>query len=304
MITRFPPHPGYSYPQAKRSKTIALNNPIPMRFALSLLLFLPLADLRSSWNTLVEAERSFARTSITKGTKEAFLSVLSEDSVIFRPRAVAGRKWTQDNPAPMSQLSWAPEFADIASAGDLGYTTGPWELRRTAESPPEAFGHYVTMWRKQAKGEWKVEIDYGIGHERAARTEKVDAPPLPKNIGKPAAAAEIDRAKIAIAAADGSAPRSLATYFANDVRLYRNGSFPFIGKAGAQKRLAEMAGSLTCVLIDVKISSSADLGYTYGTAEIKPEDASKPVESSNYFRIWKKQRDGSWKIVLDLLNPV
>ena len=102
-----------------------------MRIACTLLLLFTLADLRASWNSLVDAERSFARTSLSKGARDAFLSVLADDSIIFRPRAVPGRKWTQENPAPTGQLSWAPEFADIATGGDLGYTTDPWELRRT-----------------------------------------------------------------------------------------------------------------------------------------------------------------------------
>jgi ketosteroid isomerase-like protein len=62
----------------------------------------------------------------------------------------------KENPAPTSQLSWEPEFADIAKAGDLGYTTGPWEVRRTPQDAPAGYGHYVTMWRKQpmVNGRW------------------------------------------------------------------------------------------------------------------------------------------------------
>src|SRR2546428_14117641 len=130
-----------------------------MRLLVTLILLIPLADLRSSWDSLVEAERSFAQTSVARGTKEAFLSVLADDSIIFRPRAVPGKKWLQENPGAPSQLSWEPEFADIAMGGDLGYTTGPWEIRRTPQDPPAAFGHYVTLWRKPSNGEWKVVLD-------------------------------------------------------------------------------------------------------------------------------------------------
>jgi ketosteroid isomerase-like protein len=261
------------------------------------------ADLQTSWNSLVEAERTFARTSLAKGTKEAFLSALAEDAVIFRPRAVPARKWMQDNPAPASQLSWEPEFADIAVAGDLGYTTGPWEVRKTAQDPPAAFGHYVTMWRKQPDGQWKAELDNGIGHDRAAKPAKVESPELPKELGKPVVKTDLEKTKEALRTADKQAPSSLQTYFATDVRLYRDGVFPLVGKAAAEKRLRDFPGTLTSSQIDVKLSSSADLGYAYGTAEFKPEDKSKEVEYSNYLRIWKKQLDGSWKIVLDLLSP-
>jgi ketosteroid isomerase-like protein len=90
---------------------------------------------------------------------------------------------------------------------------------------------------------------------------------------------------------------------ADDVRLYRDGSFPFVGKSAASKRLAESPGILICSQIDAKLSGSADLGYTYGSAEFRPKDSSKATEYANYLRIWKRQRDGSWKIVLDMLSP-
>ena len=266
--------------------------------------FLAFADLRSDWDSLVEAERAFARTSLAKGTKEAFLSALAENSVLFRPRAVNGRKWMQDNPAPAGQLNWAPEFADISRAGDLGYTTGPWEFRKTPQDPPGAFGHYVTMWRKQANAAWKAELDNGISHERAPQPTNVASPPLPKEVGKAASRAEADKAKAALQAADQKAPASLASYFADDVRLYRDGNLPYVGLAAARKRLAETPGTLTGSQVAVMFAASADLGYTYGSAEFKPQDASKDTQYANYLRIWKKQPDGSWKIVLDELTPV
>jgi ketosteroid isomerase-like protein len=258
-------------------------------------------QLQTSFDSLVQAERSFARTSISQGVKEAFLSVLADDSVIFRPHAVSGKKWMKENPAPNSQLSWEPEFADIAKAGDLGYTTGPWEVRRTPQDPPAAFGHYVTMWRKQS-GKWKVELDNGIGHERAKKPTKVDSPQIPKTMIGTSSKAETDKARAWIASADRIAASALAEYFAEDVRLYRDGSLPYLGRFDALKKLSEIPGTLTCTQTDVKLSDSADLGYTYGTAEFKPKDATKAPEYSNYLRIWKRQRDNSWKIVLDLLS--
>src|ERR1043165_4031926 len=104
-----------------------------MTVLLTFIALVAAADARLVWDSLVEAERSFARTSITKGTKDAFMSVLAEESIIFRPRAVNGKKWFTENPGATTQLSWEPEFADISAGGDLGYTTGPWEVRRTPQ---------------------------------------------------------------------------------------------------------------------------------------------------------------------------
>ena len=259
----------------------------------TLLVLVALADLRGEWNGLVEAEKTFARASVAKGTKEAFLAVLNDESVIFRPRAVPGRKWFQENPASPVQLSWEPEFADIAAAGDLGYTTGPWEVRRTPQDPPGGFGHYVTVWRKQTGGEWKVAIDIGVGHDNVPKPSRVDSPPLARETAAAKPRQEVDAARSAIAAADKAAMASLPQYFAADVRLYRDGSRPVVGKASAEKRLSEARETAAGLQAAVEVSASADLGYTYGSSE-----------TANYMRIWKKQRDGSWKIVLDLATTL
>ena len=41
---------------------------------------------------MVDAERSFSRMSEQKGTREAFGAFIAEDGILFRPRAVGGKK--------------------------------------------------------------------------------------------------------------------------------------------------------------------------------------------------------------------
>src|SRR4051812_39795762 len=115
-------------------------------------------DLQS----LVEAERGFAKTSVEKGTREAFLANLADDSVIFHPHPVNGKKWWSEQQARPGILSWRPSFAFVSRAGDMGYTTGPWEYRpKSLEDKPVAFGFFVTIWVRQADGSWKAFLDLG-----------------------------------------------------------------------------------------------------------------------------------------------
>ena len=86
-------------------------------------------DRKTDLGSLVEAERAFARASIEKGIRASFIENLADDGILFRPRPVAGKKWMEDHPAPKGVLTWQPIFADVARAGDMGYTTGPWEFR-------------------------------------------------------------------------------------------------------------------------------------------------------------------------------
>ena len=49
------------------------------------------------------------------------------------------------------------------------------------------------------------------------------------------------------------------------------------------------------------IAASGDLGYTYGIYELRPRSKDTVIYGS-YTSIWKKQKDGKWKFVLDTGN--
>ena len=60
-----------------------------------------------------------------------------------------------------SRLEWTPVAAWGAASGDLGVTTGTWRASALDGPRPAITGRYVTVWRKDAKGEWKGLIDIG-----------------------------------------------------------------------------------------------------------------------------------------------
>src|ERR1041385_6183656 len=116
---------------------------------------------------LVEMEHAFAKAAATKGTRDAFLEFLADDGVIFQPAPVNGKRfWTERQPRK-GLLNWEPAFADVSRAGDLGYTTGPWEFRPNGpDDKPVAFGQYFTVWKKQSDGSWKAVLDRGVSTDK------------------------------------------------------------------------------------------------------------------------------------------
>ena len=273
------------------------------------------AEKPSDVRSLVEAEQSFASASVAKGIRAAFLENLADDSVIFRPRPVAGKKWMEDHPDQSGVLTWRPIFADVSRAGDMGYTTGPWEYReKSLEEKPVAYGYFVTIWRRQTDGAWKAILDLGTRNP----APQMPAPELmlPRDYlpGKNAKAkADVDTERTALLKTENDFSKLLATkntldsylsYLADGVRLYRMNAFPVIGKESTRAALAQKQGALTWQTTKADVSQSGDLGYSYGTYEFKAQGEDKPAESGNYMRIWKKQADGKWRIVLDLLNPI
>lgn len=278
-------------------------------------------ELTSALQAVVETERSFARTSAERGIRESFLAYIAEDGLLFRPGAVNGKKWMLEHPVPPSQkrplLSWQPAFADVARAGDLGYTFGPWEFKEDiTDEKPVGYGHFVTVWKKQTDGSWKFAVDLGISHA-APKDPKVDwqlGANYKMKSWKAAGKADLDSARTGLlsrdrqflkASAANGPEKAYASYSAPELRLFRENSYPFAGIAASSQALAAKISDddlLTWQPLSADVSQSEDLGYTHGTYTVSSkQQPEKIIERGSYVRIWKKQ-NGVWKVVLDVTN--
>jgi ketosteroid isomerase-like protein len=271
----------------------------------------------SSLRAMVETEIAFARTAAEKSTQEAFLAFIADDGILFRPTAVNGKRWMLSNPAPRSTkrplLSWQPTFADISQAGDMGYTTGPWEYRSDSKDEKAvAFGHFVTVWRKQADGSWKFAIDLGISNPKPVDVATIWQTPAKKADSGKLSEADVNSLRAALTkrdwqfAEDAQSKGFLKTflvYSAEDARLLRNGSFPYVGRRAIKEAFEKREDVWSSQPDFCDVSGAGDLGYTYGTYKVKKNDAAKTsTEKGNYMRIWKQQ-NGQWRIVLEVANP-
>lgn len=68
------------------------------------------------------------------------------------------------------QLSWTTTDAQMGPSGDMGYTWGHFEghSKDAAGNPVTTTGRYITVWRKQPDGSWKVALDAGANEPAAA----------------------------------------------------------------------------------------------------------------------------------------
>jgi len=265
------------------------------------------------WHSLVETEREFAAASRDHGMKVAFLRYLDDESILFRPHPVDGKRHTAAGPESGVQLTWEPTRARVAVAGDLGWTTGPFRVEPEAAEEPALLGYFVSVWKRQPNGRWKVIVDLGTVNppdDACPDTEQL-APP---ERGMPAAEAPAGTAEDAALLAWEStlSARSVgdgtfaayAEALAPEGRLYRDGACPVSGADGVRELLAARAGVMRWVPTEARVADSADLAYTRGSYEIV-EDAAEgtPVESGYYVRTWRRDSDGTWKITLDVTSP-
>lgn len=78
------------------------------------------------------------------------------------------------------------------------------------------------------------------------------------------------------------------------------------GKVALRDAVAKdfAAGNLTWHSNEVGAAHSGDLAYTSGTYQsaLKGGSGKASVDKGKYLTIWKKQADGSWKVLFDTFN--
>ena len=250
--------------------------------------------------SLAAAETALAHESETSGMRTAFLHALSDDGIVFQPDPQNGRKAWESKKDSGGLLRWQPVLAAVAASGDLGYTTGPWTFKKSADDKDAAFGQFVSIWRRE-NGNWKLLLD--LGTDDAAPPAETPALQLIDNRApddSTAAARENLFQQDRAYATDPGA--KFTTVAAEGVRLYQPGKLPVIGKTAAEAALRAAPPALTFGEPKGDIARSGDLGFAWGEYSLK-EKSGASDETGYYLRIWRKNEAGQWQLALDLLHP-
>ena len=130
------------------------------------------------------ADRAFSARAGEIGVAKAFREYMSDtDAIAFAGGSEPARgpdaiyaAYGGDEP-DNGRLVWVPIEAWGSTGGDMAVTTGKWALspKDTAKKPRT--GRYVTVWRKNAAGQWKGIVDIG----------NPDPPPAPAPAPSPPA---------------------------------------------------------------------------------------------------------------------
>jgi ketosteroid isomerase-like protein len=178
-----------------------------------------------------------------------------------------------------------------------------------ATAPSLRVDRYIAFWRKEPTG-WRI----------AGYAETYGSPPTPMTL--PVAAADSVVADVPMSRRTGAIDairnadvefsldatklgtgEAFGQYAAADAQIF-SGPGEFITGPGAITESFGPPGrksSLVWHPVEGEISKSGDLGFTVGNAVFngEREDGAPIVRYSKYLTVWKRQRDGSWRYVVD-----
>src|SRR5689334_11340014 len=104
-------------------------------------------------------------------------------------------------------------------------------------------------------------------------------------------------------------PDKFASYYADDANVLMPGEPVITGKpailAAVKPMMADPNFALTFAPVQVEASKGGDFAYARGSYTMTMSDSKtkKPVnDKGKYLTVYKKQADGSWKAVADMIN--
>jgi ketosteroid isomerase-like protein len=272
----------------------------------------PSVSIPPALEEMANAERAFASRAQEVAVIQAFTEFFADDAVGFASGAPASaQEEMKKRPFPPRDPNvlfwWEPRTGDIAASGDLGWLTGPVRMGKK-DDPKIRHGNYASIWKRQPDGRFKVVIDIGIdppgevpfapGFTRAAFENRYQGSQI-----APLARSSLLAADRALnAAARTSIADAYAQSVASAVRLHRNGHLPFEGRDRAIAFLKTQPAYTSADSLYAETAKSADLGYSWGSYETGPGTDGK-ARSGHYTRVWVRQADGAWRVVLDLDAP-
>jgi ketosteroid isomerase-like protein len=113
------------------------------------------------------ADQDWARVFAAKNL-DASVAICAPDGAVLAPNApiAAGREEIRKLfqgffAIPGFQITWHPTKIEVARSGEIGYSSGVYEMqfKDASGKPASDTGKYVTIWKRTPDGKWQVVRD-------------------------------------------------------------------------------------------------------------------------------------------------
>ena len=280
-------------------------------------LFAPISDAEEAHDALLRADIGRADSVARLGYVGGLGTMMADDIVflrgglpILRGRAAALAVASAESVSSAATVRWQPVRAEASTDGRSGYSYGYAVYSvATPAAPAVRIDRYIAFWRREDAG-WRIAAyaeTYGappapLSLPEGARGSVLRDEPMPHARGALEAMRAADEAFSHDAATHGTG-RAFGAFAASDAQVF-SGPGEFISGPDAIMDSfgpASTDNSLTWHPVTGAVSRSGDLGFTVGNAVFtgKRDDGAPLVRHSKYLTVWKRQRDGEWRYVVD-----
>jgi ketosteroid isomerase-like protein len=280
-------------------------------------LLTPLSDAEEAHDELLRADLgradSVAKLGSADGLSRRFTTdviYLREGLPILRGRNAAQTIFAAESLAARAAVRWQPVRAEVSADGRTGYSYG-YTIYGSVDkaSPSLHLDRYIAFWRRDTLG-WKIAAyaeTYGapppaVALPRAAAHSVVPDVPMPRTYGALEGVRSADAAFAEMAIKIGTG-RAFGEYAAETAQIFSAPGELITGPRAISDAFGgtDDKSSLIWHPIAGEVAKSGDLGFTVGNAVFNGQrgDGAPVTRYSKYLTVWKKQRDGSWKYVVD-----
>ncbi len=143
----------------------------------------PASTPQATLDSALQADRDFAAAVAKDGPKVAFRAWFHPTDSQFIDmgnhfKGIDAIVAPFERAPPEFTLGWTPDSGVASASGDFATTTGRYAVKMAAQTIQE--GRYMTSWRKDETGAWKVVMDATIADPPAS-----NFPPEPDANGRP-----------------------------------------------------------------------------------------------------------------------
>lgn len=263
------------------------------------------AQVLGKVGSLLTADRTAARLSETAGPYTALMSVVDRNSMFFTPAPTEALAYLENRPNIPDVMTWRPTFAAIAKSMEWGVTAGTLSFQRVGAI--RRYGEYLTVWRRDRKGDWKIDLRAQIEHKGGNDEPDIHyMEPDEKDYTRFKTKERIQQRKEIVMSNDQLLSTVLKTdaaiaygeFLTDDARLYFPWRTPVIGKAAILDFVKGQDLAIQAKSLVASRSYSGELAYSYGEAAVVTKSE---TFKCNYVRIWQLQPDFQWRVIIEML---
>lgn len=222
---------------------------------------------------------------------------------MFRPEPMSGREFRSSYENKPGLYRRTPSFADAASNGLIGFTTGVWEsVQKLERTDLRHVGDYATVWRRDGDGAYHAILNIETSYDPDDRPRDLNTDKHAKggdrnSRGRSAADSTMTFHRVSMG--PGGLAAAYYQFAASDVRLLRDGLPAITGR----KNVVRQMRMYTSIEFPTRVAQmeSADMAYSWNPCSFS--DSAEGVEKGNCMHVWKLHGK-KWEIVLGVFARV